>query len=112
MSVGTHFKDPAEKLDPQFGANPELRTSVLQELDCILASRFFRNSHRSRQFLEYIVHRKLEGRIDDLKERTIGNAVFQRPLDYLTGEDPVVRVQAGEARRRLDQFYQGGLEQP
>jgi hypothetical protein len=112
MSVGGHVREPAEKLDLQVGADPELRTSVLQELDRILASRFFRNSHRSQQFLEYIVRRKLDGRVDELKERTIGNVVFQRPPDYLTGEDPVVRVQAGEVRRRLEQFYQGLTEQP
>lgn len=112
MSVGTQVKEPAERVDHPVGFEPELRAVVLQELDRILASRFFKNSHRSQQFLEYIVHRKLEGRIEDLKERTIGTIVFQRPLDYLTGEDPVVRVQAGEVRRRLEQFYQASTAQP
>jgi len=109
MSTGAQFKEPAEKVDhPR--PDPKLKAVVLQELDRILASRFFKNSLRSRQFLEYIVHRKLEGRTEDLKERTIGTEVFQRPLDYLTGEDPVVRVQAGEVRRRLEQYYQTTTE--
>ena len=31
--------------------------------------------------------------------------MFLRPAGYATGDDPVVRVQAGEVRRRLDQYY-------
>ncbi len=87
-------------------SEPEKSKAVLQELDRILASRFFKNSLRKCQFLEYVVHRKLEGNDDRLKERTIGAALFKRSPDYATGDDPIVRVQAGEVRRRLEQFYQ------
>lgn len=110
MGVGAHVVETAEKSDQPASADPELKATVLVELDRILASQFFKNSHRSQQFLEYIVRRKLEGGIDDLKERTIGTVVFQRPPDYRTGEDPVVRVQAGEVRRRLEQYYQAATE--
>jgi hypothetical protein len=84
----------------------ELQRAVLEELDRILASPFFRSASRSRQFLEYVVRKQLDGHSDLLKERTIGTEVFQRPVGYATGEDPVVRVQAGEVRRRLEQYYQ------
>jgi len=80
--------------------------AVLQQLNIILASKFFKSSLRGRQFLEFVVKRKLEGNSDQLKERTIGVALFNRSPDYATGDDPVVRVQAGEVRRRLEQFYQ------
>ena len=80
--------------------------AVLQELQRILASRHFRSAGRSRQFLQYVVQQKLEGHLDLLKERTIGTEVFQRSPDYATGDDSVVRVQAGEVRRRLEQYYQ------
>lgn len=79
---------------------------VLQELETILASRFFKSAGRSRQFLSYVVQHRLAGHTEQLKERTIGAEVFQRPLGYATGDDPVVRVQAGEVRRRLEQYYQ------
>ena len=79
---------------------------VFEELDRILASPFFRNAKRSSQFLDYVVRRTLEGHAEQLKERTIGTEVFQRPAEYVTGEDPVVRVQAGEVRRRLEHYYQ------
>jgi len=80
--------------------------AVLQELQRILASRYFRSAGRSRQFLQYVVQQKLEGHLELLKERTIGTEVFRRSPDYATGDDPVVRVQAGEVRRRLEQYYQ------
>lgn len=80
--------------------------AVLQELDRILASRYFRSAGRSRQFLQYVVQHKLTGHVEQLKERTIGTEIFQRSPGYATGEDPVVRVQAGEVRRRLEQYYQ------
>ncbi len=86
------------------------RAQIVAELERILASRYFRSAGRSRQFLQYVVQFRLDGRHDQLKERTIGTEVFQRPADYATGEDPVVRVQAGEVRRRLEQFYQGSGE--
>lgn len=82
------------------------RTVILQELDKILTSRFFRTAGRSRQFLQYVVQHKLDDHVDLLKERTIGVEVFQRAANYATGDDPVVRVQAGEVRRRLEQYYQ------
>jgi hypothetical protein len=85
--------------------DPRRTEAVLQELDRILTSRFFRSAGRSRQFLQFVVRHKLEGHAELLKERTIGTEVFERPPDYSTGEDPVVRVQAGEVRRRLEQYY-------
>ena len=36
---------------------------------------------------------------------TIGTQLFHRVADYPTGEDPVVRVHAGEVRRRLERYY-------
>jgi hypothetical protein len=82
------------------------RASVLRELDAILNSPVFQSSKRCQQFLSYVVQHRLEGNQERLKERTIGVDLFQRPAGYATGDDPVVRVQAGEVRRRLDQYYQ------
>jgi hypothetical protein len=84
----------------------EKKQQVVIELENILESRFFRNAGRCKQFLKYVVQHKLDGQTEALKERTIGVEVFERPHDYATGDDPVVRVQAGEVRRRLEQYYQ------
>ena len=88
------------------GGDARKAEAVLEELDRIIASRYFRSAGRSRQFLQFVVQQKLAGNVERLKERTIGTEVFQRSPDYATGDDPVVRVQAGEVRRRLDQYYQ------
>ena len=88
------------------------RAAVLRELDAILNSSIFQTSKRGQQFLSYVVHHRLEGNHERLKERTIGVDLFQRPVGYATGDDPVVRVQAGEVRRRLDQYYQAAPNNP
>src|SRR5271156_148365 len=85
------------------------RPIVLHELESILSSRHFKSADRSKQFLQYVVLNKLDGHTERLKERTIGTDVFQRPPGYATGDDPVVRVQAGEVRRRLELYYHAAV---
>jgi hypothetical protein len=87
------------------------KEAVLRELESILSSPFFRTSNRSKQFLSYVVQHTLDGNHEPLKERTLGAKLFQRPAGYSTGDDPVVRVQAGEVRRRLEQYHHAGLNQ-
>jgi hypothetical protein len=87
------------------------KEAILRELESILISPFFRTSNRSKQFLSYVVQHTLDGSHEPLKERTIGAKLFQRPAGYSTGDDPVVRVQAGEVRRRLEQYHHAALSQ-
>ena len=87
-----------------------MRSAILLEIEKILASPFFRNAARSKQFLQFVVQHQIDGHTKQLKERTIGTEVFSRPPGYATGDDPVVRVQAGEVRRRLEQYYQAAPE--
>jgi hypothetical protein len=86
-------------------AAPPGRQLVLDELERILRSSAFRGTRRSQDFLRYVVVHALDGRTDFLKERNIGAEVFQRPADYATGDDSIVRVKASEVRKRLAQFY-------
>ncbi|MGB8536537.1 MAG: hypothetical protein WCD57_08995 [Acidobacteriaceae bacterium] len=55
--------------------------------------------------LRYVVEQTLEGNIDQIKERTIGVLVFGREPTYDANADPIVRVTAGEIRKRLQQYY-------
>jgi hypothetical protein len=98
-----HSKDG---IPPAEGPDKE---AVLRELESILSSPFFRTSKRSKQFLAYVVQHTLDGNQEPLKERTIGAKLFERPAGYATGDDPVVRVQAGEVRRRLEQYHHAEL---
>lgn len=83
----------------------DAKQAIRFELERVLNSQAFRSSDRSRQFLAYVVHNSLAGQIDNLKERSIGVEVYHRKADYATGEDPVVRISAGEVRKRLEQYY-------
>jgi hypothetical protein len=79
--------------------------AVQQQLERLLASTLFHSSKRYAQFLRFVVGRTLEGHGHDLKERILGIEVFDRPPDYDTNTDPIVRVTAAEIRKRIDQYY-------
>jgi hypothetical protein len=81
-------------------------SKVRRELALILDSSFFRGSQRASAFIAYTVEQMLSGcQPSDLKERTLGIEVFQRPLDYDTSQDNIVRVTAYDVRKRLAQYY-------
>jgi len=88
------------------GIDPDL---IDQELQRILKSRHFRHSKRASQFLSFVVQQKLKGNQELVKERLIGVELFGRKTDYATGDDPIVRVQGGEVRRRLE-LYQNDFD--
>lgn len=71
----------------------------------ITAGPAFRGSHRSGQFLEFVIEQTIAGNFDQLKERLIGVELFKRSPTYDTGEDAIVRVTASDVRRRLLQHY-------
>lgn len=67
---------------------------------------FSRASSRSKQFLRFVVEKKLDGHEDEIKERTIGIELFGRIADFETSGDSIVRVNATDVRRRLGQYNQ------
>lgn len=81
------------------------KDEVLNELARVLESPQFRASKKCSRFLRHVVEAALDGRIDCLKERTIGVDVFERDPHYDTNQDPIVRGTAGEVRKRLAQYY-------
>lgn len=76
-----------------------------QHLREIVEGAAFKGSHRSAQFLTYIVEHAMAGDLDRLKERAIGVELFGRVPSYDTGEDAIVRVTASDVRKRLLQHY-------
>ena len=81
------------------------RARVQEQLESILASAQFRNSKRYPALLSHLVERTLNGETAELKERSLGVDVFGREPNYDPGVDPVVRISAGEIRKRLAQYY-------
>jgi hypothetical protein len=94
---------PTTTQPPHLDANQ--RSEILVELTQIQSSHAFRSSARSKEFLSYVVEQALAGQTEFLKERSIGVNLFHRVPTYDTGEDPIVRVKAGEVRRRLAEYY-------
>lgn len=97
----------------------EVRTARLSEqesralLQRILDSKGLRRAIRLRSFLTYVVDRKLVGSVDEISEVLIGHRVFDRPANYNTGEDSIVRTEALNLRKRLAQYFQGeGQNEP
>ncbi len=71
----------------------------------IVEGEAFRGSHRSAQFLNYIIDQALACRFESLKERMIGIELFGRSPSYHTSDDAIVRVTASDVRKRLLQHY-------
>lgn len=92
----------AADLPTSAGVSPE---QIRAQLKRLVESPFFRASKRCRLFLEHVVEHSLSDSPQPLKERTLGIHVFAREPTYDTSTDPVVRVTAGEVRRRLGQYY-------
>src|SRR6478672_2692214 len=78
---------------------------VREQLQRLLSHPFFSNSKRYPALLAYVVEQTLQGNAVELKERSIGIEVFGRTPTYDANADPVVRITAGEVRKRLSLYY-------
>jgi hypothetical protein len=97
-----HVVRPRILMDP---LSLEEQRLIRDELAEVLKSRHFCNSRRYPALLSYVVRKTLAGQAEELKERVLGVEVFHRPPDYDSDIDTVVRVAAGEVRRRLALIY-------
>ncbi len=90
----------AQNLAPAVDAD-----SIRAQLERVLASELFQHSRRYPALLRHVVERTLDGRVNELKERTLGVTVFRKNPEYDTSADPVVRTTASEIRKRLEEYY-------
>lgn len=81
------------------------REAVRLQLERVLRHPLFTHSQRYPALLRYVVEQAVAGTVDHIKERTIGVLVFGRDPSYDANADPVVRVTAGQIRKRLSQYY-------
>ena len=78
---------------------------VKEELDRILSSKTFADAERHRRFLSFVVARTLDGRETEVKESVIGVEALGRNVSFDPKVDPIVRVEAGRLRARLNSYY-------
>ena len=93
---------PAELVTPEL---------VRRQLEKILDNPIFSQAGRLRRFLEYVVDRTLRGEAHELKEYTIGLAVFDRPEQFDPRLDPIVRVEAGRLRQKLNRYNESEIQE-
>lgn len=82
-----------------------LQLQVKKELERICSAAHFRTSKRACEFLRYVVLVTLDGRVDSLKERSIGIDLLGRDTSYDPSSDAIVRVRANDVRKRLSSYY-------
>jgi hypothetical protein len=68
-------------------------------------SPMFQRAGRLRELLLYICQRSMQGRFDELREQRIGIDVFARGPDFRPNEDNIVRVEARQLRKRLEDYF-------
>src|SRR5260370_23082175 len=73
----------------------------------ILARKEFIHSDSLRRFLSYTVEKAIDGEPGCLKESLLGTQLFGRGDAFDPRIDPIVRVQAGKLRSRLQRYYDG-----
>jgi Tol biopolymer transport system component len=81
------------------------RAIIESQMETILGSKGFLQSPRMARFLRYIVEAALKGNPGDLKETSIGIAVYDRQPGYDPKLDPVVRNEARRLRSKLQLYY-------
>src|SRR5260370_8362866 len=79
---------------------------VRAHLEQVLASSHFRLSRRCSALLRFVVEQSLDNPGQHIKERTLGQAVFERDVGSDTNQDAVVGNAAAGVRKRLAQYYQ------
>ena len=90
----------AEMEKPLFTAQ-----EVRREVEILLRSKHFARSEKQSALLNYICEKWVEGNAEQLNEYQLALEVFHRRADHSGAEDSIVRVQAHELRRRLNEYY-------
>jgi hypothetical protein len=102
----------------RYQVNPEQDFSPTAEqcrelVKRIQASSEFQRATRLREFLSYILERKLASCPEEITETLIGHRVYGRPAAYNSGDDSIVRTEARTLRQRLERYFSGeGAHEP
>jgi hypothetical protein len=82
-------------------------------VDRIIVSSTFAKCERLSSLLAYVCDLTLHGRVKEINEQKIGEAVFGRPRNYDSSIDGIVRTQASRLRQRLELYFrEEGVDEP
>ncbi len=99
------IQEEMDEKTPWGPRSEEEKDQIRLQMHRLLETAHFKNSRRYPALFRFIVEETLEGRGEFLKERLLGIRVFNRPPDYDTANDPIVRVTIAEIRKRIAQYY-------
>jgi adenylate cyclase len=107
-------EDTSFPMEPATRRAAEVTPAEIREgLERILGSREFQRARRNRDFLRYVVSEALAGRADRIKAYSIAVSALDRDESFDAQADPVVRLEAGQLRRRIERYYlTDGVEDP
>jgi hypothetical protein len=74
-------------------------------LERLVASPQLRRAARMREFLLFVGQRTLKDGSSQIHEQEIGSEVFGRPPGYDTSVDNIVRVNATDLRKRIEEYF-------
>ncbi len=98
---------------PRLEPVPASKDPRRELLERVAAGASLQKSNRLRELLEYLGDRTLSNPDTPIREQEIGVAVFGRSVNYDTSQDTLVRVQASQLRKKLQQhFAEDGREEP
>lgn len=75
-------------------------------LERVVASPQLKRAARLREFLLYVGQRSLKDGFGQVHEQEIGSKVFGRAANYDTSLDNIVRVNASELRKRIEDYFE------
>lgn len=119
MTAGQHSRLPRESESETGGRLPGgeqsglagpvqvSRDDVRLALHKVLNSPEFSSVVQLRSFLNYVVSKAIEDRLDEIKGYTIAVEALGRDVSFNPVTDPIVRVEAARLRRRLTKYYTG-----
>jgi hypothetical protein len=90
---------------PEINRSEAEAGELLALLDRVSRSPQLRRASRLRELLLHIGKQSIEEGRMDLHEQEIGCSVFGRPSYYDTSQDNIVRVNATELRKRLENYF-------
>lgn len=82
-----------------------LSEDITMQMARIRMSKEFNNKELLCRFLDYVVEETIAGRVNEIKEYTIGTRALGRPADFNPQFDACVRIHAGRLRQTLDAYY-------
>ncbi|HYK89333.1 MAG TPA: hypothetical protein VE398_11215, partial [Acidobacteriota bacterium] len=75
------------------------------ELQAVLSSKLLAHAPSLSKLLLHICNKHFSGEVGQIKEYTIAVEIFNRPADFQSREDSIVRVEANRLREKLKKYY-------